>query len=315
MQTRLPRLAATAVLAAGLLAARASAQTLAGRTPIDSLPATIAQPGSYSLTGNLAGVAGQDGITITAGDVTIDLGGFTLAGVPGSGDGIRVAGGAGRVTVRNGRVRGWGGHGVNLQLAPGSAVEGVEAESNASSGVRVGAYAVVRDCRATQNLVGIHVEGDSLVLDSLARDNAAAGIELTGGSSLALGNLCEANQVGLVVLDSAGHLLAENACNENRSHGISASTAALVLRNQCSRNGLATPDGAGIELRGGASFALENHVAFNDVGITAFSSGDEVVVRNTAHQNAANYAPMSGNDFAPAAGSVSSAGPWANVSH
>src|SRR4029453_5976983 len=59
------------------------------RIPITSLPFTIASPGSSYLTSGLTGSSGQSGITITASQVTIDLNGFTLLGVPGSIDGIR----------------------------------------------------------------------------------------------------------------------------------------------------------------------------------------------------------------------------------
>src|SRR5678809_1013800 len=47
----------------------------------------ITQPGSYYLTGNIAGVAGKHGIYVTTGNVTLDLMGFDLVGVAGSLDG------------------------------------------------------------------------------------------------------------------------------------------------------------------------------------------------------------------------------------
>ena len=55
-----------------------------GRTPIYELPLTIDEPGSYFLSRDVTGVAGQNGIIINASDVTIDLNGFALIGVPGS---------------------------------------------------------------------------------------------------------------------------------------------------------------------------------------------------------------------------------------
>src|SRR5437588_12623981 len=58
------------------------------RTPISSLPYTVTNGGSYYLTANLTGVALQSGITIQADDVTLDLNGFTLIGVPTSSSGI-----------------------------------------------------------------------------------------------------------------------------------------------------------------------------------------------------------------------------------
>ena len=50
------------------------------RTPISSLPLAISLPGSYYVTGNLTGVAGQHGITINADHVTLDLSEFDIAG-------------------------------------------------------------------------------------------------------------------------------------------------------------------------------------------------------------------------------------------
>jgi len=48
------------------------------RTPISSLPFVISSPGSYYLTTNLSGTSG---ITISSGNVTLDLNGFTLQGL------------------------------------------------------------------------------------------------------------------------------------------------------------------------------------------------------------------------------------------
>lgn len=59
------------------------------RTPISALPFTISAGGSYYLTGNLTS-AGGDGITVTAGNVTIDLNGFAMLGAVG-GRGITFA--------------------------------------------------------------------------------------------------------------------------------------------------------------------------------------------------------------------------------
>ncbi|HSP54851.1 MAG TPA: hypothetical protein VLS25_04615, partial [Dehalococcoidia bacterium] len=80
-----------------------------GKNVITSLPFTISQPGSYVLNGNLTGVSGQNGITVNAADVTIDLQGFELAGVSGSGDAVQAN--SANVAVRNGTIRDWSGAG------------------------------------------------------------------------------------------------------------------------------------------------------------------------------------------------------------
>ena len=78
------------------------------RTAISSVPFTISAPGSYYLTTNLT-VSSGNGITISSGNVTLDLNGFVLQGVSGSGSGILVSSTYTNITVRNGTITGWGG--------------------------------------------------------------------------------------------------------------------------------------------------------------------------------------------------------------
>ena len=58
------------------------------RTPIPSLPFRISKSGSYFLARSLVGAQGTDGITVDADNVTLDLNGFTLRGMAGSGNAI-----------------------------------------------------------------------------------------------------------------------------------------------------------------------------------------------------------------------------------
>jgi hypothetical protein len=81
-------------------------QQVEPRTPISSLPTPLSQPGSYYLTTNLVGVAGQHGITITGARVTLNLMGFELRGVPGSLSGI-LMNPATSPHVRNGSIVDW----------------------------------------------------------------------------------------------------------------------------------------------------------------------------------------------------------------
>ncbi len=84
----------------------------------------ISQPGSYYLAGNITGEPNKCGIMIAANNVTVDLMGFGLIGVPGSQDGICVQY---RETdeplpieevsfsfsIRNGTICSWGGNGID----------------------------------------------------------------------------------------------------------------------------------------------------------------------------------------------------------
>ena len=116
-------LGGVALVAVSVAPARPLAQSLyaggGGVTRIDSLPFTIDACGRYVIGSCLTGVAGQNGITISASvsDVTINLGGFTLAGVPGSLDGIRATSLSTNIVIRNGTLRDWGGDGVDVEAA------------------------------------------------------------------------------------------------------------------------------------------------------------------------------------------------------
>src|ERR1039457_5966757 len=75
------------------------------RTPISSVPFTAAASGAYYLTSNLNAPSGN-GITITAGNVSIDLNGFALIGNASS-IGIYASNTASNVIIKNGEITGW----------------------------------------------------------------------------------------------------------------------------------------------------------------------------------------------------------------
>src|SRR5437016_4087567 len=112
----------------------------------------IIQPGSYYLTGNVAGVSSKSGIVIAADNVSVDLMGFALQGVVGSLDGIATDAAHKNLTVRNGAVSGWGQDGIDLMqgaASTGSLIEGVHASGNAR-GIVVGFASVIRRCTAAR---------------------------------------------------------------------------------------------------------------------------------------------------------------------
>lgn len=176
------------------------------RTPISSLPYTIDLPGSYFLTGNLIGSSGSHGITITADDVTIDLNGFTVTGVPGSLHGIRSSGSIANVSIRDGSVVGWERDGVNLNTATDAKLRGITAAANTLKGFTVtdatldactargngddgfaGEGSTFRRCRAIDNTswgfdVDSSVVEDCTVLDTQGGGN---GIVLDGDACIA----------------------------------------------------------------------------------------------------------------------------------
>ena len=135
------------------------------RTPISSLPYAITNAGSYYLATNVTGISGTDGITVSAGDVTIDLNGFALFGVSGSHSGIFISNSYTNVTVRNGSLSGWGYSGVDAASANPSGVllEHLSASGNNNFGIFTG-NSVVRDCVCQNNGEGgVYVSSASLI--------------------------------------------------------------------------------------------------------------------------------------------------------
>src|ERR1051325_1073226 len=121
-------------------------------TPGDSLNLfLITNSGSYYLTNNLTGVSGKNGLGIAAPNVTLDLNGFSLLGVPGSADGINAANAtdaAAGLVVQNGTVANWGGNGINAGVgAPGAQFSRVLLVSNALNGL-LATQAVITACVA-----------------------------------------------------------------------------------------------------------------------------------------------------------------------
>jgi hypothetical protein len=99
-----------------------------GQEPITAVPFAITAPGTYVLSSNLTSFASQAAITISspvAGQVILDLGGFTLQFNPNFGPGfsgivIQANSTASNITVRNGTVEHFG-VGVDVNpLATGS---------------------------------------------------------------------------------------------------------------------------------------------------------------------------------------------------
>jgi hypothetical protein len=170
------------------------------RTPVSALPFTIDTPGSYYLTANLIGSSGLDGITIETDDVTLDLNGFTLTGVAGSLDGIKVLPDnpipfpRQNLKVHNGAVRNWGGGGVTgetllnaqfsdlrifnngghgIAVGPACQVRRCFVKGNIGSGIRqVNLYGLIEDNEVTGNGIGLDIVGtEPIVRNNVVRGN------------------------------------------------------------------------------------------------------------------------------------------------
>jgi len=145
----------------------------------------ITKPGSYYLTGNVQGLPGLNGIMIAASNVSIDLMGFELLGVPGPISGIAVDAPRDQIAICNGSFRGWGGDGIDLLVSnnrgSSSLIENVQSSHNGLFGIRANHQSVVRNCVVANNgSSGISV-GESSIIDScLAFSNGFVAINAGG---------------------------------------------------------------------------------------------------------------------------------------
>lgn len=116
-----------------------------------SLPYTINQPGRYILTSDFTGITGFNGITIVVSNVTLDLNGFHVVGVPGSINGIFVQGLRYNIEMINGTVRNWGGNGADMSGSRNSRMFNMRAHNNSSIGLLVGTGSVMNQCTSAGN--------------------------------------------------------------------------------------------------------------------------------------------------------------------
>lgn len=217
------------------------------RTPIRQpasaagFPIVIGAPGSYYLAENITGVSGKDGISIAARGVTLDLNGFVLAGVIGSGNGITVfsfSGSPDNVSVGNGTVSFWGGAGVMADFSRNSVYKDLRLTGNGSGGIRAsgnslisrvvavnnvehgilmnldqGAGGIIRDSTASQNsLDGIQVLGDTVVVDNASFNNGGSAIHVYGiGSRIDSNNVAQGGGTSAIRVEHVANVIIRNS--------------------------------------------------------------------------------------------------------
>jgi Right handed beta helix region len=174
------------------------------RVAVQSLPGSatalhvISEPGSYYLTGNITGVAGKHGLAIAADDVTVDLNGFALVGVPDSLSGINVSAVRVNVAIHGGTIRNWGGKGVDFSQVTNAVLRDLRIMNNGGMALHAGGSAVVEGCVATGNVDGIRVGDASRVAGSTANNNGNGNGIIAGLSSTITNCTARGNGDGIV---------------------------------------------------------------------------------------------------------------------
>jgi hypothetical protein len=240
----------------------------------------ISQPGSYYLTGNIAGVAGKSGVHIASDDVTLDLSGFTIRGGSGSLNGIDMNTFGENIVVRNGNVVAWGGNGLSTRIDFGR-IEGVVATRNSGWGIT--------------NVSGTFT---TRIIDCEA-DGNGFGVANTGG-----------------IQGGNNSLIKECAVYANTGAGIQVSSNCTVLQNDCESAVSSTSLGVvgrGIYVLGDANLIDSNSVVNCPTGIE-LATGGNVMIRNTLRgPTTGGYTWATGNDVAPVSSANFATKPFANI--
>lgn len=137
----------------------------------------ITKPGSYYLTGNITGVQGKTGIYIASSRVTLDLNGFSLEGVDGALEGIRVNADHG-IIIRNGACYNWS-EGIDALETNGAQLENLSATGNFTFGIKLGPGGMATNCLA-RNTQGsnFYIFTNSTVTRCVSRGGGARGFDV-----------------------------------------------------------------------------------------------------------------------------------------
>jgi parallel beta-helix repeat protein len=293
------------------------------RTPIPdptqpiAFPIVIDQPGSYCLTQNLVYNGTDNGIEITADNVTLDLNGFTLDGQGVGFAGIQVSTGSRWAVIRNGVVRGWHG-GISSYTTEGVRVERVMAQDSESSGIFLGDNCEIIECQSFDNgNTGLHVAMGGMVIDSVATGNGGTGIS-TGRDTLVLNCVSEGNDLGFNL--GTGAFIRGCVARGSNLRGIDIGNSTFVLDNNVYSNGAGASDpstAGGIHGHNVFARIEGNRLEDNVNGIRIQSAPGNIIIRNTARDNGDDYGGiLLGNDIGPTDKLPNDldASPWANFS-
>lgn len=229
----------------------------------------ITQPGSYYLTGNVTGAAGQSGIVITSGQVTLDLNGFRLEGAGGT-IAIELQC-VPDVVIKNGFISNWIESGILGEDSTGLRIENIHMRNFPGCTVLVGSGTAVLDSSISDSADGYQLGPHSRVERCVVRGCAGTAIVASTGSLVADCTLN--NNGGGISVSGAGSVVRDNVINGSGSTVIS--VVGATARNN--------------RIEG-------NHVTGGGVGLSITTAGN-YVVDNTVKSNTDNYDIAAGNNL------------------
>jgi hypothetical protein len=217
--------------------------------------------------------------------------------------------------------------GPGISTGNGGLVTDCVANNNVNYGIKTGDDSRVNNCSASLNTAsgngpgdGIFVGNGSAVNGCIALGNTYDGIETISGGSV-LGCIVRTNLNHGIVVQS-GSTVKDCTASANHFNGIFVSLHSQVVDNTCDANGQA---GIQTAAAGDGNRIDGNSVTTNKVaGIDCSGSTADLVIRNSARLNGANYslnlAPMPNGTknatiYSPPASGFLNNDPWGNFSY
>jgi parallel beta-helix repeat protein len=242
----------------------------------------ITEPGSYYLTENLTGKPGKHGIEIAAGDVTLDLAGFTLTGAQGSLSAIYAETPEDGITISDGLIRAWGATGIHIVSSDSCRVSRVTIAQCSGMGIMVDWNCIVESCIVEEpGQHGIHTGGNCRILNCTVYSAGTGPGFFLGSDSVA--ESCTASAGDTDGFELYLRAAAINcAAIGNGGDGFQISDNASLSNCTADGNG-----GSGIDTAHGARISGCTAQANGAHGITAGSGS--LIENNFARQNGLNH--------------------------
>ena len=306
-------------------------------------PIVLSAPGSYKLASNITGCAAKDGIQFTSGNITFDLAGFSIIGVPGSLDGIKNMGGNSQLSVANGSMATWGGTGLNLDGSSASRVDNIIAAGNGIYGMVLGSSSALSGSTVSgsgsNGVVVVSGASNTTISDCNVDYNGNYGISAADATGVIIRGCSVGGNAGAGIDVGAFARISDNHVHHNSATGITAGHSCMIENNSSewnsdgsgiyvlapgnctvARNKVTTNSYYGIDIadNGANSLIDGNHAADNGLG--GFRIGEanrgypNIVTRNVASFNfGGNYDIGSYNAAAPISAAFAATDPM-NIS-
>lgn len=257
------------------------------RNDFDNLiPIVISSPGSYYLAENIDAFHNQDGIHITASNVTLDLNGFRIRGnlEVGSFHGIRVADTAHDATIRNGRIAGFTGAGIAAASSARCRIESVDVHSAVAGGIICGPGANITNCTA-ESVTGLFAVGisggQSSKISGCRTTNCHTGFVAQGRAKI---DGCAA--IGSTF--AGYYLIGDGMLTDSLARGVSQITQYGVYIDASSANAVVSRNQIYEFSIAGVRTTTRTEVSHNTIFGTGFGGDTAVVVtgsQNSIHSN------------------------------